>query len=594
LKSVTIVGGSDAAWLAALAEFLLGLSVRLKITNGTLLYQNRDGEDFQVEVLVNVSPSTEGDPILALTGRTVVLEDVRKLFEESRSPDAAVVSGRVEWKHILSRSFLSGFDNLLEIGATVGECIGSAARLFKGLANTEDMFGVRYRLACANYCDSSYGIGFVDNTIRLFPELRKLGTHMEAAAKAELNDARKNYELCLNLVRRHCGCLICRCGPMWPEYLPPPNALPGPAKDFGRNMEDDEMADEEPSGSSTGSHAKGDSDPDHFCEVAILETILFLSRALSNVVLENESLLPVRSGMELAYGRQWSFHNRPAASLRYSALEDIGRIAFCLDLNNEFSLRGLPDHGEAVAIGLETILEIFSGRPAHSTNSNFSALCVNGVCAFLGVLREPNADRSCVARVHVISGRINHEGKMYARLIDGVMPERAIEGFGPVLKLAEVDATEVNRSLSVRESSTGLECLLELGTDRTSAWRARPSQLAFLLASRRGLVSCKSSRQRRRANPCQDCRPSTIFSSEQIDKAVAEKGTLCTNGKSITLLRCQDGATAAAAIAFSTSLPLNFEVFIAEKECAACCIKDILAVERGQRSDFCVLFVPVS
>jgi hypothetical protein len=68
----------------------------------------------------------------------------------------------------------------------------------------------------------------------------------------------------------------------------------------------------------------------------ILETILFLSRALSNIVLENKSLLPVRSGMELAYGRQ--LNQRRAANLGYSALEDIGPIAFCLDFDNNFSL----------------------------------------------------------------------------------------------------------------------------------------------------------------------------------------------------------------------------------------------------------------
>lgn len=581
LKSVTIVGGSDAAWLAALAEFLLGLSVRLTTTEGTLLYRNRDDEDFQVEVVLDISPGTEGDPILALTGRTVILEDVTKLFEEEgRSPDAAVVSGRVEWKDVLSRSFLSEFNNLLEIGATVGECIGSAARLFKGLANAEDMFRAKYRLACTSYCDSAYGIGFVDNTIRWFPELRKLRHHMQAAAKAPLTEARNKYELCISLVRQHCSCLTCQ------------SVAPGPTEHSEHDIEDDEMADEDTNESSTNLDTEGDWDPDHFCEVVILETIMFLSRALSNVILENDSLLPVRSGMEYAYGRQ--LNQRRAANLGHTALEEIGPIAFCLDFDNNFSFGTLPGNEEGVEIRLQTILEIFSGRLAPSTNSNFSALCVNGICAFLGVLREPNADRRCLARVHVISGRINHEGKMYTRLIDRVMPERPIEGFGPIFKLADVDETELNRSLSVKESSTGLECLLELGIDRTTPWRAGPSRLAVLLASRRGLVSCKLSRQPRRANTSQNCRPSTLFSSEQIDKALGEKGTLCINGKSITLLQCQDGATAAVAIAFLASLPPTFSVFVAEKECAACCIKEILAVDREERSDFCVLFVPVS
>ncbi|KAK5556841.1 hypothetical protein LTR46_005353 [Exophiala xenobiotica] len=346
LKSVTVVGGSDAAWLAALAEFLLGLKVRLTTTNGTLLYQNRDGEDFQVEVVLDISPSTEGDPILALTGRTVVLEDVRKLFEKGRGPDAAVVSGRVEWKHILSRSFLSEFNNLLKIGATVGEYIGSAARVFKGLADAEDMFfGVRYRgLARASHCDSSYGIGFVDNTIRWSPELRKLRTQMQAAAKADLDDARENFERCLNLVRRHCGCLECQSADYYADY------------------------------------AEQNWDPNHFCEVVILETILFISRALSNVVLENESLLPVRSDMELAYGRQLNQRCAARAAkfgvkrdlgpdkgiLDYGALENIGPIAFCLDFVNWGHHGNLLGIVRAVEVILQTILEIFSGRPAPS------------------------------------------------------------------------------------------------------------------------------------------------------------------------------------------------------------------------------------
>ncbi len=351
LKSVTIVGGSDAAWLAALAEFLLGLSVRLTTTEGTLLYRNRDDEDFQVEVVLDISPGTEGDPILALTGRTVILEDVTKLFEEEgRSPDAAVVSGRVEWKDVLSRSFLSEFNNLLEIGATVGECIGSAARLFKGLANAEDMFRAKYRLACTSYCDSAYGIGFVDNTIRWFPELRKLRHHMQAAAKAPLTEARNKYELCISLVRQHCSCLTCQ------------SVAPGPTEHSEHDIEDDEMADEDTNESSTNLDTEGDWDPDHFCEVVILETIMFLSRALSNVVLENDSLLPGRSGMEYAYGRH--LNQRRAANLGHTALEEIGPIAFCLDFDDNFSFGTLPGNEEGVEIRLQTILEIFSGRLA--------------------------------------------------------------------------------------------------------------------------------------------------------------------------------------------------------------------------------------
>jgi hypothetical protein len=134
-----------------------------------------------------------------------------------------------------------------------------------------------------------------------------------------------------------------------------------------------------------------------------------IDSALSNVVVEHESLFPVRSGLELAYGRQ--LNQRRAATLGRRAIKEIGPIAFCLDFDNNFSFGTQQGNEEGVEVRLHNVLELFAGRRPPSINSNFSATCLNGLCAFLGILLEPNEDRNSVARIHILAGRILFEKK---------------------------------------------------------------------------------------------------------------------------------------------------------------------------------------
>jgi hypothetical protein len=178
MQAMTLYGGSDTGWLAALAEWLLGLKVMITNFDGTLYYVNGDTEDIQVNVVMRKS-SDEIMPDVLAAETTFVLNDVSQIFEkEARSPDALVVSGRLEWKHALSSAFLSDFKRLMEISNTFGECIGSAARLFKGLSRADEAFPLMYRLACTNYSDAAQGAGLVLNTIQWFPELQPLKSIM--------------------------------------------------------------------------------------------------------------------------------------------------------------------------------------------------------------------------------------------------------------------------------------------------------------------------------------------------------------------------------------------------------------------------------
>lgn len=313
-----------------------------------------------------------------------MLNDVSQIFEkEARSPGAIVVSGRLEWKHVLGSTFLSDFKSLTKIGHTVGECIGSAARLFKGLSQANEAFPPLYRLACTNYSDAAHGAGFVLNTIQLFPELQSHKDIMLKGVSQDFASARRRYEACISVIRSHCNCVTCQSEATGHDAFQEDDEgdmtmTAGPGDEVSPLSSEVYESDQEDS--------MEEWDPDRFCQVVMIETIISLSRILSNVILEDAKLLPTRSGFEMAYGRQLNY--RLSAPLGRTALRELGPIAFCLDFDDNFSFGMQVNNPEGVEIRLQNALELFAGRGPPSTSSNYSALCVNGVCAFLDIITE--------------------------------------------------------------------------------------------------------------------------------------------------------------------------------------------------------------
>jgi hypothetical protein len=593
MQSATLLGGADVGWLAAIADWLLDLRTQIIQPDGEVFYTNCESAKIvQVQVMYMGTDGTATNSIQTV-GKTYYLDDASKLFKEEGRPDAAVVSGRVPWKNLLGSTFLSDFKKLMEITHTFGELLGSAARLFKALALADKSIPETYRLACISYCDASYGSGFVPNTLRWFPELQALKEHMQKASSVDLATARRTYEACISAMRSHCDCRTCQSSTCHPELDGDTEMTPTPDE-----LQDDGNG---PDGSAFGVNSEdaesfNDWDPDRFCLVIMAETIISTSRALSNVVIEHESLFPVRSGLELAYGRQ--LNQRRAAMLGRRAIKEIGLIAFCLDFDNNFSFGTQPGNEEGVEVRLNNVLELFAGRRP-PTNSNFSAICLNGLCAFLGILQEPNEDRNSVARIHVLAGRILFEKKSYPRLVDRVdrLDRQDVEAnFSSVLGIVTSKELYSKRSLSVRERSTGLECLLEIDTcsaEGHSPVQVGPSHLAVLLASRKGLVSCKLTTERIKL-PGKRCgtRHSATRQLGDLEEAMAGETPLQVNGKQILALNCREADRAIAAIAAAAYLDPKYSIYVIDRECLDCCLKAALAVDRPERSHFCFFILP--
>ena len=594
MQSVTLLGGADVGWLAAIADWVLGLRTQIIQPDGKIFYANcESAQVIQVQVMY-MGPDGIATDSIQTVGKSYYLDDVSKLFEEEgRPPEAAVVSGRVAWKNLLGSTFLLDFKKFMEIKHTFGELLGSAARLFKALALADKSIPYTYRLACISYCDASYGSGFVANTLRWFPELQSLKDDMQKASSVDLATARRTYEACISTIRSHCDCKTCQSSTchLKPdvEMIPTADELQddGNSPDnsaFGINSEDAESFD-----------SFDDWDPDRFCLVVMAETIISTSRTLSNIVIEHESLFPVRSGLELAYGRH--LNQRRAATAGRRAIKEIGPIAFCLDFDNNFSFGTQQGNEEGVEVRLHNVLELFAGRRPSSINANSSAICLNGLCAFLGILLETNEDRNSVARIHVLAGRIIFEKKSYQRLIDRIVRQDVVEAnFSSALGIVTEKELYSKNSLIVRERSTGVECLFEINIGAVEAHtpvQVGPLHLAALLANRRGLVSCKLTIERVKL-PGKRCgtKHSATRQLGDLEEAMARESLLEVNGKQVLALNCREAHRAVAAIASAAYLDPKYSIYIVDRECLDCCLKAALAVDRPERSHFCFFILP--
>jgi hypothetical protein len=333
-------------------------------------------------------------------------------------------------------------------------------------------------------------------------------------------------------------------------------------------------------------------DPDKFCQVVITETIIALSQILSQVFLEDSGLLITRSGMELAYGRQMI--KRLQAHLQKEVIKDIGPLAFCLQ-DAMPSPHGIEedDNKDGVELRLRNALELFSGRTPPPIESNYSALCANGICAFLDILcahGSVNASIDSASTIHILPGRIVHEYKHYAMLTDRRnASNNPGTGFTDASMISQLDMPHLVRHLYAREAYSGLEIWLEIEVhEETRGVECKiqigPWQLAESLTTQRRLVSCKKLQGLRRV----DC-PTAGLCMKDLKKVTAEN-PLRMHDKLVHVLKFRDTDSAVAALA--STADLRRPVYITDAECLPCCVRDAIAVEDPDATELCILRFP--
>lgn len=398
-KSVTIMGNSNAGWLAAFAEWHFGLSVQ--ILNGgeeSVLYQSgKGGDDFQV-VIVYSSGQQEGS--LEVMGRVYRIKDVTDTIKDGMwDRDTMAVTGRTPWSGALTATFGDDFRRLLEQDSTFGGAIGCLARIIKALRVGEDVVG---KGSLFHWSHSGlimldcYGSKFIANLVEWFPELIELRQYMDHDVKLDASIAVATYKAYKTALKRACGCASCHSGKAGEGY----------------------------------------------CFIVLLETVVKLGQLLSKV--DNPtSLHPSRLGIEQFYiqppGRKRSTDSRQPGieSNRY----DSDVISALYSSKN----------------WLNDTLRLFSGRVPKQGDSQ-SAVSNFGMCTYYSTFRQSYAGHLS-GRVTVTVGTIQLYERSYQTMTDEYMASEL--DIAVASRLPEgLNFQDIN--VVVRETATALKVRFEL------------------------------------------------------------------------------------------------------------------------------------
>jgi len=446
LHSITVQGTMDSGWVAAVAMYFLGLSVQIVGKDGTQLFANFIVGEKEAQLVI-VHGSTRHDGSLVLQGTEMLLGNATAVIQRvTGTEDAARVSGRLPWEGLFSSGFGREFQRLLSPASTLGNAIGSAARIYAAIARAEPGIHPRWYPQCRTYCDSSYGIGFLHYITHQFPELEVLGKPMELALKRRGDIARflRFYDTALHSLKKMCMCPLCCDSP---------------------DLDVMELHDME------------------YCLVVLTETIIRLARTLAGTEIHS-GLAPSRAGLEQFYVKQ--FKLRENKDHGHEVVGEIGEIAFVLDMESGSWGERLPSSNPS----LVWALQLFTGRRAMYPHHSSSAISAYGICAYLETLVTLSDEDESVGKVRIVPGYIELNDKRYSSLSDLFDVDLTVSGSSSLdWQLGGYNDPKV----IVKQNSTGLGIAFSFErADRGSPrfLRVGPSELDALLTSRRGIVLC--------------------------------------------------------------------------------------------------------
>lgn len=443
LVQMTIIGGADAGFIAAIADWLLDLHVEIRGgQDQDTRFQNFKPEQ-KPQLLIIYDKTVPKDSMQAI-GQTFVLPDGYHLVRRrDGNPQATLLSGRVPWDKALEYTFNRDFDRLMRTGERFGSAIGNAARIYQGLFEGEKSLPVQWLRNCRSYFSDSHGPAFVHFVLMRFPELEPLRDCMIRGARtSNMMEAGTNFDTQMNSIATACECV--KCCPTEPE--------------------------------------NGRSEVRVFCLVLLAHTIINVSRALSGMVTE---LCPLRAGLEMMF---WNCgrYDLPATA-RQNLIEEEK------DWHTTASTRMLLQNADI----------LFGGSRMDRSNGWGDWACAlsdNGLCYFLDILVNPVLDAGRAARVHIIAGRIEHQGRAYGLLSDVDHNTPPFGGPGhpeaPTGRFLNRHLDEMNRShggrleVLVTQRLDGLEVEYGVSKDSTIHLTFGPARALHAMCRGTGLVSC--------------------------------------------------------------------------------------------------------
>ncbi|KIW13133.1 hypothetical protein PV08_08320 [Exophiala spinifera] len=374
LVCVSVFGGPDAGWLAAVAQWIFDLRVAIFDVDGAQVHATSMHQHAQVQIHFTEPSSDPDTTTLSVSGQVCRLRDITELFHfDDNEFGTALVCSRVPWANALALTFGADFKRLMDLPRAVASALSAAGRIFAGVAKSHKPVVLDERRHCKTYYEDVVGRGFSRFATSLFPELAALTNLINDITINSLKEALDQYESSWALIKRGCECDICKLGA------------------------EEGMFEEK------------------FCLVLLLETIIFIAHCMSGVSAP-ENLLPMRSGIEAQYRRQLKLHVSEKLQPRISTYGAAGAIL-------EFSPGECEEWNieESVAIPkLIHTIRLYTGRDIRSSDHEQVAISVAGIVVFLNSLVEGclPIDPESAGRCTVMPGHVEMYGRLYHSLED--------------------------------------------------------------------------------------------------------------------------------------------------------------------------------
>ena len=535
LHQMTIIGGADAGFIAAIADWLLDLDVEIRGFEDVdakleeTVFRSKNGHpDRQPQLVVIYEKDAAADSVHCV-GQTYRLPDARQVIRrENGSSQETVLSGRVLWEKAFEHTFNRDFKRLMELGPDLGKALGCAARVYQGLFEADGLLDPAWRKDWRSYFPNSYGPAYVHFILTRFPEFEPLRDVMYSAARSPTaNEACSSFEAHMQVIATECGCLEC-C------------PIEGQRRSRAPTNPNDRI----------------------FCLVYLVYTIIKTSRILSGIVTE---LYPMRSGLEATF---WQLPRMSASGIPASKVMNI--VESARDWHS----------GLGPKILLQTADTIFGGDRIQQFEVYRDWICAiaeNGLCSYFDLLVEPSFGAGRAARIHVAPGHIEYRDRAYKMIRDArsdhpplIGPtDRGQRDWNNIMDLLE-KGSDGQAELLVEERLDGLSVCYGISRNSTIHHTFGPARAVHMMCRNEGLVpacygKCASSPQLEKMR-------------EDLRSSLSSGSSLCRlkdDESQVEFLFIMGDALACLAAAAGTWDPI-----IQRIECLACCIRYALTTER--------------
>jgi hypothetical protein len=387
-RQVQLVGGANAVAVAAIGVWLVDLPTSFyKAGQGLLEVIHTTCKSDQEPRVKVIFSETVPDTVGLTKARVVYLYHMTHILQTKELNPDLVLGGRCKWENVFSGTFPGSFQRLMKMHSNFGPALGSAARVFKALAEGDAELPEDWHAACRTYFKSSFGLDYVAFALWWFPELNKpsqMGESMRSYAELpSYSEAEREFEKSMTAIAEECHCKYC-CF----NGTPTAKRNGAPPTNFKEPKES-------------------------YCLTALASAIIRLVRVLSGVELQHKSLYPTRAGVECFFNQQKSrlMRQRGAAKETKTVKDEL----FLYRVLEYVKFTKIAPEYSPLAMAHM----IFSGRQLNEDIRPYSsAISSDGICCFYKILVEPSRDPAISAQVCVLPGWIQYRDVPYSGVGD--------------------------------------------------------------------------------------------------------------------------------------------------------------------------------